>query len=549
MIFGFFYAQAADIPVSPDMTTLIYLLVGASTIVHGLQFGILSKAGLHGFPENIRIINRAIRLKPDVHVDSGLKEREYLSLLKALNHLPRINSVTSFLHVFVIFVCLLLYGVLYENYRGSVLGSGIILFVIIAYIHSVFSYVIGESATGKIRSQCKKIMFSKGIEYSEAPAFSLRLKFVFFILLYAIGLYVAISLTYFTRDNPESVTVFAFFSIAISILMAQWIFNLIYESVKEISEAVDRIKNGGQAKLFPRALDSEFNKLALGVIDASNRLQDYQANMEKKVASRTIELEAAYRELERKDTEMRTELEFAAEIQKGIIPPARVTVGDLEIVSYLQAMEAVSGDYFDIFPLNDDSLGLLIADVSGHGIPAALITTMAKVAFTQACYESSNPAEIFRKVNDRLTGMIDTQDYLTGFYITFEAEEQILFGNAAHQKPFLLKSRTSTIEELDTPGLFIGALQDASDSYQFKRATFEQGDKIILFTDGITERKDRQGNYYTADRLKKNVIEYGKSSCEDLLAYLVKDIEDYSTGTRPVDDSCLVIVERQYRVT
>lgn len=548
LTFGLYYANAINIPTGmPEIRNTIAISLVITWIMHATQFGLWSSLGFRGFTRSVRSVNRLIAVKPLPHIRDDLTPHEYKELLKALIVLPVNNTVTGLFYVAVLALTLLIVSFYYAGFDTKSIINGGIMFLIIGVIHGVISFILGELATGKMRSECKRIMSEKGIEFQDRALSTVRLKFFFFLIIFVVALYISNTLTYFNRDNTDAVW-FSIFAVVVAMFMAYLVFQLIFSSLKEIETAVEELKKGGEGLLFPRSLDSEFVNLAVGVADAARKIKDYQGNLELKVEERTQELQKVNATLQKKDAEIQMELDFAAEIQKGIVPVGLQEWNGLKIASYWNAMEVVSGDYFDLYAIQGGKLGIVMADVSGHGVPAALITTMAKVAFGQAGINTSSPAEIFSQVNDQLVNLITTQDYLTAFFLAIDENHRFTYANASHQFALLVRAETGEIEALDTDGLFIGALEEASDSYADGENYLKPGDRLVLYTDGIVERKNVDGEDYGQARLEAMVKEHKGEQVEMMVEKIMADFGAFAKGSPQTDDVSLLVIgaEKSY---
>ena len=277
-------------------------------------------------------------------------------------------------------------------------------------------------------------------------------------------------------------------------------------------------------------------------IQVHHEVENLNRTLEKKVLDRTRDLQQANSELQKKDDLLQLELNFAADIQKGIIPHEKFESDHLKVYAYWQPMDKVSGDYFDIFSLTDRRTGILLCDVSGHGVPAALVTTMAKVAFTSALIESEQPAEVFSRVNENLVKFINTQDYLTAFFLTISKSLEMHYTNAAHQHA-LWQNQKNQVELLDTYGMFIGAMEDASQGYEQKSVQLAPGDRIILYTDGITERKNRYSELYGQDRLIETLLTTRGDDIETASKKIIHDVYSFAGSEPANDDTTLLVIE------
>jgi sigma-B regulation protein RsbU (phosphoserine phosphatase) len=339
---------------------------------------------------------------------------------------------------------------------------------------------------------------------------------------------------------------FSLFAIVIGAIMAYMLFAIVLQSLREIEAASVMIREGKDAQLFPQALDVEFINVATGLNTAVQTIRDYQHNLERKVEERTAELRAANEALHAKDSLIQMELDFAAEIQKGIIPAQIEEWNGLKFYGYYKPMEKVSGDYYDVFPTQGNKLGILMADVSGHGVPAALITTMAKVAFARSASTTSSPAKTFEEVNTQLLRLVTTQDYLTAFYLTIDETHSFLYANASHQQAKIVRNKT--IEALDTGGLFVGAMHEANESYEEKEGRLYAGDRLFLYTDGLIEIRNPGGEEFGAERFDALLIAASELPAEQAVPFIIEEVFRFAAGVKPNDDMSILMIDvnREY---
>ncbi|MCB1200856.1 MAG: SpoIIE family protein phosphatase [Leptospiraceae bacterium] len=255
------------------------------------------------------------------------------------------------------------------------------------------------------------------------------------------------------------------------------------------------------------------------------------------------EIEIANDELSRTHKQINVELEMASEIQKGILPGLKRTWHGFEFSAYWAPMARVSGDFYDLIPMPSDTLGILMADVSGHGIPSALVTTMAKISFQENGRESVKLTDLFHRVNEQICNNVPGADYLTAFFVRLSKNGEFVYANASHQKAIVL-SRDGSLRSLDTGGLFIGAVPGQASVYEEKNDLLEYGDKLILLTDGIVEARDVAGTEFSEDRLHELLVEYRDRSGRELTELIVNNLKEFTAGTEATDDITIMVVER-----
>lgn len=278
--------------------------------------------------------------------------------------------------------------------------------------------------------------------------------------------------------------------------------------------------------------------------EANQKLEDYNKNLEHKVAERTKELNKLNKTLEAKNQEMLKELKMAQRIQLGIIPdenafPKRE---ELNFGSKYLSMEAVGGDIYDVIRIGRNGFGFLMADVSGHGVPAALITSMVKVSFNSHSDWGVLPSEVCYKVNNEMMAFIGDLDYyLSAYYGIINLETgEFQYTNAGHHPVILSNPDTEELVKLDSDGCLIGALYLDEHNYETKSIKLKKNDRILFFTDGINEARNADGDFYGYDRLEEFVVKNRKLSPKDFVESLISDVEKFC-GTRPPDDDRAVL--------
>lgn len=260
------------------------------------------------------------------------------------------------------------------------------------------------------------------------------------------------------------------------------------------------------------------------------------------IKEKTSKLNTTIGELERHNEIMQNELSMAQSIQDGIMPKESNS-DKLHVSIYYGPLEKVSGDYYDIFHLPDGSIGLLMTDASGHGVPAALVTIMAKMHFSSLAETETNPGELFAKVNEKLAKTIITSDYLTAFYLIVHPDFTVDYCNASHQKAVIYHRSKKTIEELDTVGFFIGAIEESPFPYENGRLQLEPGDRIILYTDGIVEGTNSKKEEYGFERFTDLIKKHAELPAEEFNRLIIQDVDEFAAGEPRKDDYSLFTID------
>ena len=225
-------------------------------------------------------------------------------------------------------------------------------------------------------------------------------------------------------------------------------------------------------------------------------------------AQRTIASEQKLLAVER-------ELEIARTIQQSILPEKVPATKGLEIAVRYVPMTQVAGDFYDFIELPDGRVGVLVADVSGHGVPAALIASMLKMAFVSHAPAAENPAEMLAKLNGALCGHFSSH-FVTAVYAVIDpAAGSMTYSGAAHP-PLLVRRGDGRVEELSENGLMLGAFGFAQ--YANATTTLGVGDQVLMFTDGLAEGSNAADEEFGIVRLKECFDGGAARSLEQLFA-------------------------------
>ena len=196
-------------------------------------------------------------------------------------------------------------------------------------------------------------------------------------------------------------------------------------------------------------------------------------------------LREAHAQIARQLVEINTELEMARQIQLSILPSSTPKLAGMDIVARYIPMTSVAGDFYDFIVVDERHVGILMADVSGHGLPAALIASMLQVALTAQARHVSEPGEVLAGLNQALCGKFQ-HNFVTAAYVYVDLEKNILkYGGAGHPPLLLWRKSTGSASQLLENGLVMGQFEEAT--YGSLQVPVEAGDRFVLYTDGILE--------------------------------------------------------------
>jgi sigma-B regulation protein RsbU (phosphoserine phosphatase) len=256
----------------------------------------------------------------------------------------------------------------------------------------------------------------------------------------------------------------------------------------------------------------------------------------------TILENARLLEEERVKRHLEEELDLARTIQQGLLPNALPSTGWLRAAGSSITSRQVGGDYFDVHPAGPDVFACVIADVSGKGVSAALLAALLQGAFLLASEGPAQIEDVMSSINRFLTERAKGEKYATVFYCTVDRSGSLCWSNAGHPKPILVRAGCELIS-LESTGLPLGMLEVAS--YQVKSMQLEAGDKIVLYSDGLSEAESEDGEFFDRKRFREVLFANAGLGCAEFHSKLVEAVEDFSEGAELADDITTLVLEYQ----
>lgn len=248
-------------------------------------------------------------------------------------------------------------------------------------------------------------------------------------------------------------------------------------------------------------------------------------------------------ERERERQRLEQEINIARDIQQALLPRNFPDNPNFAVTGVNFPCLSVGGDYFDVFPLSDGRTAFVIADVSGKGLGAAIVTTMLQGALSGMTL-GTDPARVFNHVNRFLFDHSEVGRYATVFFGILDPDGRLEFINAGHPSPFLI--RHGAAEEAFTEGSYpVGLVPEAE--YTAACLKLEPGDTLVLFTDGVTEAMDPDEQLFGVPRLRQVLTGQTQCPLEHLQKCILEAVENFTRGAHQADDLTLLIV--RYRAT
>ena len=256
-------------------------------------------------------------------------------------------------------------------------------------------------------------------------------------------------------------------------------------------------------------------------------------------AAVTVERARLTRELlERRRLEK--ELAIAREIQASFLPEAPPTLPGIDLAGTTITHDEVGGDYYDFIPVSDSRLGIAIADVSGKGIPAALIMAGFRMSLLAEVRNEFAIRAVMRKVNSLLHESTDRDKFVTAFYGLLDHRNRVLtFSNAGHNPPILFRHE-GKIQYLSEGGVALGVLADAT--YEERPIALRPGDVLLFYTDGVSEAESPSGEQFGVQRIEQLVAASPEADAATIMRSLVARVQEWSAGGQS-DDLTLVVLK------
>jgi sigma-B regulation protein RsbU (phosphoserine phosphatase) len=242
------------------------------------------------------------------------------------------------------------------------------------------------------------------------------------------------------------------------------------------------------------------------------------------------------------------DLEIARDIQRILLPAEAPAVNGFEINGINVPARQVSGDYFDYIKVDDERLGVAIADVSGKGVPASLIMAICRSVLRSQAAQNPSPADVLQKVNRQLYPDIKEDMFISMAYLVVDHAHNgaVTLARAGHDAPLLYKRSAQTITPLKPPGMVLGI----DSGSVFDRLTnevavpLERDDCLVLYTDGVTEAIDGEGNEFGLERMMESVRVSATNGATAVVTQVIDDVRSF-VGARPQNDDVTLIAIRK----
>lgn len=250
-------------------------------------------------------------------------------------------------------------------------------------------------------------------------------------------------------------------------------------------------------------------------------------------------------EIELKKRSLERELAIGRKMQLALLPQSTPEIPGWEFATYYQSAWQVGGDFYDFILRDDDpnKLCLVIADVTGKGVPSALLMAVARTLLRAETRTGQSAADVVQRVNEVIINDNRSPLFLSTLYAILDVETgKLEYASAGHDPPLCLRHATGDIEVLPAEGFLLGAFSGVSFAQQ--ETTLSIGDVLLLYTDGVTEARDENGRFFGEARMRQAILDSADGSAEEIVAGMVKAVQNFAGSATQSDDLTLVVAKR-----
>ena len=326
--------------------------------------------------------------------------------------------------------------------------------------------------------------------------------------------------------------------------------------INEFSEAPELAKLRGSAfgSLSVMATALQYGDQNLGVLAVANGPMGAPFSQADFVVFKSIAEQSAFAlynaiiySMANEKKRLDHDLEIARDIQRILLPSEAPAINGFQISGINVPARQVSGDYFDYIHVDKERLGVAIADVSGKGVPASLIMAICRSVLRAEAAGNPSPADVLRKVNRQLYPDIKEDMFISMAYLVLDHQNDgVTLARAGHDAPLLYQQQSQTITPIKSPGMVVGI--DSGSVFDRLTVDFsvplERNDCLVLYTDGVTETLNSEGDEYGVDRMMQSVRASANDGASAIVKTIIEDVREF-TGSVPQNDDITVIAIRK----
>lgn len=251
-----------------------------------------------------------------------------------------------------------------------------------------------------------------------------------------------------------------------------------------------------------------------------------------------LRVKAYQDQLRRMNQQMRRDLDIARRVQEALVPSGSFRAPHVEIRSAYIPSATLSGDFYDYFSL-DTSMYLFVADVSGHGLPAAILVSLLKSYIRTESDPDGSLADFMSRLNDFLFSVSLPTQFATAQLFRIDEQRNIVYANAAHPAFLLHRSATREVVMVEEPSNLLGAMPHME--FEERRITVAPGDTLFVYTDGLTDQRNANGDFYSIDRISRLLEQSSGTDLGTLYDSIYQDVSEFSVTEDFRDDIAFVV--------
>lgn len=278
----------------------------------------------------------------------------------------------------------------------------------------------------------------------------------------------------------------------------------------------------------------------VGIVTSRDLMTYANEHLNHVVEQRTKELRETMERLQHRDDEMQLHMRVAGRIQTRLLPQEVPNCPELVVAAHYEPLDPLGGDYYDFARPTNDHVGLLIADATGHSIPAAMVAIMGCTVFASTA-RIPDPAAALKAMNRQLHGLTG-EHFVSAFYGMFHrSTHQLVFANAGHPYPYHYDAARHLCEPLQARGLMLGIMDDAV--YESTAIQLAPGDRLLLYTDGIPDCRNDEDHTYGMERIGKFLLNHHAASAKSIATGLAEELRAFRGSKEAFDDMTILAVE------
>lgn len=245
---------------------------------------------------------------------------------------------------------------------------------------------------------------------------------------------------------------------------------------------------------------------------------------------------------------MHEDLERARKAQQRMLPAKAPDIAGYEIDVFFCGCEAVSGDFYDFIPLPGERVGIVMGDISGHGVDAGMVMCMAKKAFSLRAQSGADPVTVVAQVNADIRPELETATFVTALYGILDPHRHVFsFVRCGHTFPAHYHADRREVEDVASEGVVLGSVRDPmfTNKTKLKEIALQPGDSVTLFTDGITEAMTESSDEFGPEMTREAIQRHGPSTAKGMIEGLIGAIRIFTKGFAQADDQTLIVLRRK----